>query len=1366
MATVPGTPQSDTAVIADPGDLRGPDIVLPESILPKEEQEPPKGEQETLVIDIPAPDRAAQYDDGIDLTDDQDAPLPINIPPVEIERPVDDDISDQFIADYERTMMLDTANEAGLQDGALKDMLSPDKEPVNVQETLDLQGPGEIIGPGPTEEEIQAFTEAAKDLPLSVVGGVFDAIEATVALAQEVVIFLPAHIMGIEVSEEFKKKASDILPDIPQSDSTVNQIVRTLVQFGTGFGVVNVARLAAGVALPAGRVPRLTVQELQFALGEGLAFPENQARFSNILKQMGFDNALIDALRAPEKGEQAESVILGRVKAALEGFLIGLPFVFIEALAPFIIGVFKSHRAVDEARDRIVDYADQMVETGGEGRRVLQENELLFQQDVETLSRTLNIDKDQAERMMTRAEEMGISLDDVIRNEGGSIRVFADRGGAPRTRDLPPEQQAEAGLKLNPEVTQENIRLKRGREGKEGIGGPNLPRTVIKAPAGSGLPDFVVGDITFDDWIARSEALQNPAQIMEAARWYDDLFSVFLREAGGDEKLARTTMRGWLVAQQNIGVTGALNNVLLQAEQFARSVKNKDLKMGGLKTATDAIRSVLKGKDIESGVASKISDFVDSADDKSVRSWMDNQPDGGEPFVVDVHTARDLGFVDPSLMNHLRRLGYDVPDMPEGVAFDQAGGGVKETKYENRAEFGLALTDHLNSIKWMGRSDWKPKEIQAVGWAGMMRLTGDRAMSAQQAFQQNRRRIAFRVDPGAGSPFAAKFGDRFQALPFEEQTRVTQVVTIRAMEIAEEVSGINLQGIVHATGGWEMFQNPAAVAQTLATREGAERAANVLGLLLQQTDVMINRVKDLTKNPKAAAIDFIEEGTVAFRENDALLAFWDRLVEADSSGLIKGYQPITTVDGKVGIRVIVERPKGMGAAKFTTLIDETISGRIRDMLEAGDETIRVRRYEAEVTHATNDWRKDRNGQAYRRRLAELGVGRTKSNLTDNRRELEELIDAEITRAEGGPPPDRGGGGITVAARGEEVVEGAEGVEVPPGLEGLSDAAILPGRHSPLVTRFIEENKRHLGIPSAGDDPTDIVTNIQRRLQSELEAFGRSAEDKSLAPGDLPSNIETVPLVTIADDPLTVPEISGLARVLADKLGIAPPGTMSIDDLGETAMEEGAYRGGNALTLTLNPTITDDGFVTVMPHEVGHVVSFRIEEMRRAMLTDGGENIDDMIERGVQLGTITRDEIEVIQGNRLFDGIVQTLRNINEGMSHKKAESLAMDIASELQQITHSRRHWSWEQAETSDNMLAYMSHPSEILADGIADFMQYPLSVKDVMPNWTAFLKKLVNEDKLISKVIAIASLSGIMLPGLPELAKEVDQSVLGDIDG
>lgn len=579
-----------------------------------------------------------------------------------------------------------------------------------------------------------------------------------------------------------------------------------------------------------------------------------------------------------------------------------------------------------------------------------------------------------------------------------------DAEGGALSKVLRQTLKKEGGLNFPAEDAAERLRLLEKRRadlanGKELPGQPNNERFVISAPEGSDLPDFVIGKITPQDWIARTEKMLSPEEIQQYAKWYDDIRGVFLKYTNGDEALTDKYMRAWLVAQQNIDVTGAMNNVLLQAEQFARNTPADELKAGGMPNPTGAARSVLKGEDIEGGVGQKIADFVDSAEGKDVRSWMGNDERGGSPFVVDIHTARDTGLVDDVLVNHLRRLGYDVP---ENLKMD-FGDAIASTKYENRAQFGREMTDYLNSIQWQGRSDWKPREVQAIGWMAMTKLTANQADDVVTGLEQVTRRISFEAAPGVGSPWAAKFGERFNALPLDKQASVTQAVTTRAMDAAREISGIDLRDLVHGTGGWNTYQNPAAVGQALATREGAEIAANVLGYLTQQTEVWVNSVKGWTKNPKAFAVDFIEDGSKTLGTDDGLRAFWQKIMDSDSSKLMVGYQPIRTPDGQVGIRVLIDK----GGAKRREALEKSLNGAINDAVGGMDINLRVRGYEADLTKVRNDWETDKDGQAYLGRLADLGVRRTAADFDTLRRELEGLFESELGKAEGRPGPAAG-----------------------------------------------------------------------------------------------------------------------------------------------------------------------------------------------------------------------------------------------------------------------------------------------------------------------------------------------------------------------
>ena len=79
--------------------------------------------------------------------------------------------------------------------------------------------------------------------------------------------------------------------------------------------------------------------------------------------------------------------------------------------------------------------------------------------------------------------------------------------------------------------SQANIRAK-GAAGKRVPGNPSNPRTVIRAAPGSGNPDVVVGDVTFLDWMDRTESMLDPQEIVKAAKWYQEVFPQFVRASG------------------------------------------------------------------------------------------------------------------------------------------------------------------------------------------------------------------------------------------------------------------------------------------------------------------------------------------------------------------------------------------------------------------------------------------------------------------------------------------------------------------------------------------------------------------------------------------------------------------------------------------------------------------------------------------------------------------------------------------------------------------------------------------------------------------------------------------------------------------
>ena len=587
------------------------------------------------------------------------------------------------------------------------------------------------------------------------------------------------------------------------------------------------------------------------------------------------------------------------------------------------------------------------------------------------------------------------AVGDVVVSAAGSTARRMARGG----------REATGGVSFAPEITAKNVRLHAKRlsdiqtKGTVYPGGPKNPRTVIKGPPGSNLPDFVVGDLQPEDWVARTEALMAPADIKKAAVWYDNVYGEFLQRTGNDRETSSRLMGAWMAAQQNESPANAMTNVLYMWEQLQRGVPVDQIKGKGLPTANKAALAVLRGDEISGGVGQKISDFIDAGEGRDVRSIMGNDPAGGQPFVVDVHTARDTGLVDETLLNYLRSAGYEVPD---NILTDLGKGGIKGPQYENRVLFGHRLTDHLNEIGWQGKSDWKPREIQAIGWMNLTEMYGNASVGGDvaSAFGRNTRRISMEAAPGEGSPAAIKYGDRFGALPTEAQASITYEVTQAAIEKVNSRLGINLGNVVHSTGGWERFTNASTVQQAIVSKEAAQAAANELGYLLQQTEVWVNTAKKLTQNPRAFAVDVIEVGTTNIKDPAELKKLWESVMAADPSGLIRGYQPIEDAAGNVGIRILIDK----GGKKVRAALDAWRSqfvGKAREL----QYNLHLDINEAEIYKARNNWKETPDGNSFRVSGDQAGRGPAANqggaDLDIDRQELEDAFGSLIEKAEKG-----------------------------------------------------------------------------------------------------------------------------------------------------------------------------------------------------------------------------------------------------------------------------------------------------------------------------------------------------------------------------
>ena len=596
-----------------------------------------------------------------------------------------------------------------------------------------------------------------------------------------------------------------------------------------------------------------------------------------------------------------------------------------------------------------------------------------------------------------------------------------------------PKQTMQKGIPFQKEKTDNNLRLHKMRlekletEGTPYPGGPKNERTVIKAP-NENLPDFVVGKITFDDWIARTEKLLTKEEIMTEKDWYDDVFKEFDKVAGDEPDMLRKLGEAWLSAQQNETPSTALTNVLSIFEQFKRGVPFEEVKGKGLPEANKIASSIIYGKEITGGAGQKISDFIDSGYSKPVRSIMGDDAGGGMPFVVDIHTARDTGLVDRKLVNHLTRLGYKVP---KNVVLDVGEGGIKGPMYENRAIFGRELTDHLNSIKWQGKDDWRPQEVQAVGWMALSnKLTGEggRGGNTATAMSRNTSRIAMEVDPGEGSPWADKYGADYGALDEVDRIAINNTVTQKAIEMVAKSEGAVLNTVVHGQGGWKQYSNPSSVMEGLVTFDTARRVASRLGYLLNQTEVLVNQSKPLTANPENFGVMIVAKGGDLSDKNN-LDALMERMLSDDKLGIVtQGYHPITLSDGRAGINIVItkqtlKKAKEEGVIKSQKAGKEYIMDFVNNELSKITDDLNFDA-EADILESVaefvgNDWTKDKTGGNYKINFGGKAGTDAKdpggSDIDIDGQELEALFSSEINKAKA----KKGSGEVTSSIGGDD-----------------------------------------------------------------------------------------------------------------------------------------------------------------------------------------------------------------------------------------------------------------------------------------------------------------------------------------------------------
>jgi hypothetical protein len=574
---------------------------------------------------------------------------------------------------------------------------------------------------------------------------------------------------------------------------------------------------------------------------------------------------------------------------------------------------------------------------------------------------------------------------------------------------------------------------------KPGVGQQKNARRVLQDPNGQ-LPPIAVGRIDTQDWLDRVNANLSPDEIVAARHWYREAKGLF-DEAFGAER-SDLMLAAWLLGNKNESPSGALRNMLRVAEQIESGWrKGPKRKKGGL--SDGAIRELLEGGDITSGVGRKLFDFMDSEAGRPFRTYYGNDPRAGSPFVVDIWSFRDAGYIDDVLMNYLQKNGYDT----KGLDIDNAA-GPSNTQYENAAQQFRQRTQELNDAGWLG-GDLSPVEVQAIGWTAMQRAMQKAPESIDDAIQKNLRRVAYEIAPGRRSEYNRLFGDRLYALPVAEQARVANELTGSLDAVASNMLGVQSGDLMQGSGGWRLYDpQPSTVNHMISSPETAELYSNIVGYLGQQESVWTAKTKGFTSAPKGYGVVLTGKN---LGDDQVVRSLWTSLVNADQTGtsfvgplagnrspfvsrsyneraktyrekhnlkprqklpdavhkqfldesraenaLLQGYMPVVAPDGTPGIMVLIDRGGKTTFNQIESDLRKTIESVIKD---GPDDTIDMRILEAEITKAGNPTGDRFSGQTYLSRISQLGRGDLIPVLRDYRGQFTQEFDRVLRGAE-------------------------------------------------------------------------------------------------------------------------------------------------------------------------------------------------------------------------------------------------------------------------------------------------------------------------------------------------------------------------------
>jgi HK97 family phage portal protein len=338
----------------------------------------------------------------------------------------------------------------------------------------------------------------------------------------------------------------------------------------------------------------------------------------------------------------------------------------------------------------------------------------------------------------------------------------------------------------------------------------------------------VAGRVTPEQWMERTEKMWHDVghysdeDVEGFAKWYDDFEPAF-QLAFGDR--GEEIGRAWIIANANQSPEGAVGTMMNVLEGLAQG------NLESVGNYTPELLRLLQGRQAESQVGQKISDFGDALIGRERRSYFGDDPDFGTPVVADVWAHRDVGYIDKGWMGS-ERAGITLGRFADvkTLASDEVSLPGNPGRYEKVAQFYQDLVPTLNKRKFLGRDDWTPNQAQAIGWGAMHILYGQHGLAIWESMQ---RQSSF-----VNLPQGDAHGD---LPPFKDvKPEVANAITEEALravvpDLADDV-GVEVLGVGYGPESQGDELHPFSQVQVLSTPEGAAVFGDALAAVTGRND--------------------------------------------------------------------------------------------------------------------------------------------------------------------------------------------------------------------------------------------------------------------------------------------------------------------------------------------------------------------------------------------------------------------------------------------------------------------------------------------------------------------------------------------------